>query len=116
MGTMSMSKPFWPAVLAQMLQRLRPPDRALRVAVVGIGHELRGDDAAGSRVARALQPRSHDLLLVIDAGPAPENCTGPLRRFAPDLVLLIDAAQINVPPGTIEWQEWQAADGCGAST
>jgi len=33
------------------------PDEACpRLAIVGIGHELRGDDAAGLEVARAMQP------------------------------------------------------------
>ena len=39
----------------------------------------------------------------MEAGPAPENFTGPLRRFRPDLVLLVDAAQMDAEPGTIGW-------------
>jgi hydrogenase 3 maturation protease len=86
--------------------------------VVGIGHELRGDDAAGVLVARALQSLAppHGPLLIVDAGSAPENCTGALRRFRPDLVLLIDAAEFGAAPGTARWLEWRAAEGCGVST
>jgi len=85
---------------------------------VGIGHELRGDDAAGIAVARALKPlvASQEPLLVIDAGSAPESFVGVLRRFGPDLVLLIDAAQLNAEPGTMRWVDWQKITGISAYT
>jgi hydrogenase 3 maturation protease len=88
------------------------------VAIVGIGHELRGDDGIGVAVARALQPlaRPYPWLLVVEGGSAPENCTGALRRFEPDLVLLIDAALIGSAPGTIRWLDWRASAGLSAST
>lgn len=112
-------------MLNQTLRRLKQqPDRPPRVAIVGIGHELRGDDAAGGVVARTLQRNhtvnsaasGHDNLLVIDAGPVPENCTGPLRRFGPDLVLLVDAAQMDEAPGAVRWLAWQETEGLSAST
>ncbi|MBN2303967.1 MAG: hydrogenase 3 maturation endopeptidase HyCI, partial [Anaerolineae bacterium] len=98
-----MSKPSWPqqlqTALTQAAQTQNNPQP--RVALVGIGHELNGDDAAGLAVVRALLPlaEGRDRVSLIDAGPAPENCTGPLRAFAPDLVLLIDAAQMGEEPG-----------------
>lgn len=105
----------WTSSLKQALTSSHKPPR---VAVVGIGHELRGDDAAGVMVARALMPllagRAHGL--VLDGGAAPENHTGLLRRFAPDLVLLVDAAQMDEPPGTVRWLAWQEASGLSAST
>ena len=33
-------------------------------------------------------------------GPAPENFTGTLRRYGPDLVLMVDAALMDLEPGT----------------
>ena len=115
-----MSKPFWQNSLTQKLRSLSKPDRSTRVAVVGIGSELRGDDAAGGRVAQALQSTVEadrdPPLLIIDAGVAPENFTGTLRRFEPDLVLLIDAAQMNEAPGSIQWIDWQDTSGLSAST
>ena len=114
-----MSKLSWSDSLSQRLTSLSKPDRALRVAIVGIGQELRGDDAVGVSIARSLQSVGaiHELpLLVIDAGAAPENFTGQLRRFDPDLVLLIDAAQLNEAPGTIRWLDWQETSGLSAST
>ena len=114
-----MSKLSWSDSLNQKLTSLSKPDQALRVAIVGIGQELRGDDASGVNVARTLQllETNHgSSLLVIDAGAAPENFTGQLRRFDPDLVLLIDAAQLNEAPGSIRWLDWQETSGLSAST
>lgn len=115
-----MSKPCWQNSLTKKLRSLSQPDRSTRVAIVGIGNELRGDDAAGVRVARTLQSTAgadrDPPLLIIDAGAAPENFTGLLRRFDPDLVLLIDAAQMNEAPGSIRWIAWQETSGLSAST
>ncbi len=85
-----------------------------KTALVGIGSELRGDDAAGLHVVRGLT--GSDDLLLIEAGPAPENHTYQLRRFHPDLVILIDAAQMNLAPGEICLIDLNAIDGFGAST
>ncbi len=113
-----MSIPSWQEWLSQTLKRLSLVDRLPRVALLGVGNELNGDDAAGLLVARALQVRlaGIDRLLVIDAGPAPENQTGTLRRFQPDLVILVDAAQMNEEPGTVRWLRWQDTTGLSAST
>lgn len=115
-----MSKPSWVKTLTQTLKRLKKSDHALRIAIVGMGHELCGDDAAGIAVARTLQAattsRAADYLLVIDAGPAPENHTGVLRHFEPDLVLLVDAARMDETPGTVRWLDWHMATGFDAST
>jgi hydrogenase maturation protease HycI len=87
-----------------------------RVAILGIGNELRGDDAAGIAVIRALAPAAHEQLLVVEGGPAPENHTGLLRRFQPNLVVLVDAAEMDEEPGTVRWLSWEAAVGLSAST
>lgn len=114
-------------------------ENTLRIAIVGIGNDLNGDDAAGVLVARALRgaqdPEQVELLelfaaagdalpplpgkerlLVIDAGPSPESFTGPLRRFAPDVVILIDAAQLGEEPGELRVFDWREAQGLSAST
>jgi hydrogenase 3 maturation protease len=89
-----------------------------RVAVLGIGNDLSGDDAVGVRIARDLQSRlgPQPDCLVLDAGTAPENFTAPLRRFRPDLVLLVDAAHLSEEPGTVGWIDWQDTDGLSGST
>ncbi len=95
-----------------------PEPRPARVAVVGVGNTMRGDDGAGIVVVRALAERlrgASDVLL-IDGSTAPENFTGPLRRFRPDLVIEVDAAHLEQPPGTVAWVDWRDADGMSAST
>jgi hydrogenase 3 maturation protease len=87
------------------------------VALVGIGNELNGDDGAGVMVARILANLvSFKTWLVIDTGPSPESYTGPIRKFQPDLVLFVDAAEMGEPAGTVNWLEWQETDGLSAST
>jgi hydrogenase 3 maturation protease len=113
------TNPPWAETLRQTLQNIRRPERAPRVAIVGIGHPLRGDDAAGSLIAQRLRAALREEapgLLVLDGGPAPENVTGALRRFAPDLVLLIDSAQMDEPPGTVRWLDWRGACGMSGSS
>jgi hydrogenase 3 maturation protease len=115
------SNNLWKTSLSQLLNQLKsesgePP----HVAVVGIGNTMRNDDAAGVFVARKLLQRqcaadaSH--LLVIQAGHAPENVSGELRAFAPDLILLVDAAEMRDVPGTICWVPIQLIEGMSAST
>jgi hydrogenase 3 maturation protease len=55
-------------------------------------------------------------LLVLNAGCAPENCLGTLIRFAPDLLMLIDAANLDAAPGTIRLLDPICAEGSSAST
>ncbi len=89
-----------------------------RVAVLGIGNDLSGDDAVGAIVAREVAARvgRRANCLILDAGTAPENFTGPLRRFRPDFVLLVDAAHLGAEPGAVAWLDWQETDGLSAST
>ncbi len=108
----------WDILLVEQLGRQRKTTHSLRIAVVGIGHELQGDDAAGVLIARRLQSliRPSEERLILCAGPAPENCCGALRRFEPDLVLMIDAAQMDEVPGTVQLISCQDVTGVGAST
>ncbi len=46
----------------------------------------------------------------------PENFAGPLRRFAPDFVLLVDAMQGMPDPGRIQWFELKDLGGISAFT
>jgi hydrogenase 3 maturation protease len=92
--------------------------RPARVAVLGVGNAMNGDDGAGVCVVRELAARmaATPSVLLIDGGTAPENFTGPIRQFRPDLVVEVDAAHLDQPPGTTAWIDWRDADGMSAST
>jgi hydrogenase maturation protease HycI len=89
-----------------------------RTAIVGIGHELRADDAAGlltvRRLRESISPPEHILLL--EAGPLPESVSGTLRKFRPSLVLFVDAADMGCAPGTTDWIEPRQAMGFAGGT
>jgi hydrogenase 3 maturation protease len=111
----------WKTPLNLLLQKLAAEaGKQPLVAIVGIGNTFRSDDAAGMLIAQALSQlecaadRTH--LLICEAGHAPENKTAELRKFAPDLVLLIDAAEMGKEPGTVEWISEEDIDGMSAST
>jgi hydrogenase 3 maturation protease len=104
-------------VLKQLKSKSAVPPR---IAILGVGNQFRADDAAGVLIVRALSnrecARDTEHLLIIEAGHAPENTTGELRKFDPDLVLIIDAAEMGQQPGTIQWIPEEAIDGMSAST
>jgi len=93
---------------------------SLRLAVIGIGNELNGDDAVGPMVARTLHEKktagAGDHVLVLDAGVVPENITGKLCAFKPGLIVFIDAAEMGEAPGTVRWITMDEIDGMSAST
>jgi len=108
----------WRERLQADLNGQQKPECAARLAVLGIGHELYGDDAAGVWLAGRLSriAAGCENLLVIQGGAAPENYTGVLRKYKPDLVLLVDAALRGLEPGMIGWLDWQDTSGFSAST
>jgi hydrogenase 3 maturation protease len=83
--------------------------------VLGIGNPLGGDDAAGTHVVDMLNPAlkaqsagRHSAkaplpaeIIAIDAGTAPESYTSVIRRHRPDLLILVDAADMGLPPGSL---------------
>jgi hydrogenase 3 maturation protease len=94
---------------------------ARSIAVLGVGSELRADDAAGMLVARAVADLAGDVpparLRAFFGETAPENLTGEIRAFAPSHVLIVDAAMMNRPPGFIAvLQESDLGDAASVST
>lgn len=94
-----------------------------RVAVVGVGSELCRDDEAGLYLVDCLSRRtglaagqSNDRLLLIKGGPAPENFTGIIKSFQPDLLVVVDAAYLELPAGSIQILPEERAAGLSFST
>jgi hydrogenase 3 maturation protease len=79
---------------------------------------MNSDDGAGVWAVRQLAARTPAPpgVLLVEAGTAPESFTGPLRRFRPDLIIEIDAADLQAEAGTAAWIDWREADGLSAST
>jgi hydrogenase 3 maturation protease len=75
--------------------------------VLGIGNPLGGDDAAGPCLVRMLKRRRQRTnepsseITAIDASTAPESCTSIIRQHRPDLLILVDAADMGLPPGAL---------------
>jgi hydrogenase maturation protease HycI len=75
--------------------------RGKRVAVIGVGNRMRGDDGVGSVIAERLQELAKGSLLVIDAETVPENYLGVLLDSKPEVALFIDAVDFGGEVG--EW-------------
>ena len=82
--------------------------------IVCVGHELAGDDAAGPLVARALAGKLPWPLY--DARTVPENFLMKIAGHRPEVVLLIDAIDLGLPPGSVRLLEAADITGQGPST
>ncbi len=94
-----------------------------RVCILGVGTELCHDDAAGlyliERLAERLKTPVNEAegrLLLVSGGPAPENFSGLIREFRPDLLIVVDAAFLELPTGSIQLLPEESAAGLSFST
>ena len=75
--------------------------------VLGIGNPLGGDDSAGPCLVRMLKGRQQRMdelsleITAIDAGTAPESYTSVIRQRRPEALILVDAADMGLPPGAL---------------
>jgi hydrogenase 3 maturation protease len=76
--------------------------------VLGIGNRLGGDDAAGTWLVDMLNHRQHKAktlrsagITAIDASTAPESFTSVIRQQRPDSLIMVDAADMRLPPGAL---------------
>ncbi len=81
--------------------------------LLGIGNRMHGDDGAGPHVARRLRGSAWHA---IDCGTAPENFTSVVRREAPDLLVLVDAARMGLSPGEFRIVPPERIEGVVVST
>jgi hydrogenase 3 maturation protease len=73
---------------------------AVRVVVIGMGSELRGDDAIGLEVVRLLKKHQNSRLTVYEGHMTPEVFIAPACSLRPSHLVIIDAAELNEQPGT----------------
>jgi hydrogenase 3 maturation protease len=74
-----------------------------RVFVLGIGMDWKSDDRLGVALAHALAKKlaAGPDIRIASGGEAPENFTGAVRDFAPSHVVLLDAVDHGLEPGTV---------------
>lgn len=70
-----------------------------RCVLLGIGNRRRGDDGFGPAVIAHLRGRT--TVPLYDGGVAPENYAERVARHTPACIVLIDAADLGAPPGTL---------------
>ncbi|HKZ44274.1 MAG TPA: hydrogenase maturation peptidase HycI [Anaerolineales bacterium] len=69
--------------------------------ILTVGNLMMGDDAAGPLLAQTIHQAPLESWDVLDGGAAPENCLFMIREMAPDQVLVVDAADMDLQPGDI---------------
>ena len=74
---------------------------AKKIAVLGIGNDLRSDDGLGLFFIDKLNiddPR----IMIENVGSVPEGFTKPLADFGAERIIMVDAADMRKPPGHVE--------------
>ncbi|OGS50805.1 MAG: hypothetical protein A3K65_08450 [Euryarchaeota archaeon RBG_16_68_12] len=74
---------------------------ASRIAVLGIGDDLNPLDRPGILGAILVHGLERPDVTVFLAGTMPENFTGGLRELRPSHVVMVDAADMGLPPGSL---------------
>jgi hydrogenase 3 maturation protease len=66
-----------------------------------VGNGMMGDDGAGGLLAQMLQEGPLENWMVLDGGSAPENVIHHIRDLEVSRVLVVDAADMDLLPGSI---------------
>ena len=86
----------------------------MKEIILGMGNILKGDDGVGIYIAERLnkclqhiknEPEQANSVgveeaMVIDCGTGPENYTSIIRKHNPDRLILVDAADMGLSPGS----------------
>jgi hydrogenase 3 maturation protease len=92
-----------PLLKTQLKNRLKG---AGKIAVLGVGSSLRGDDAAGLLVIKQLKSaRKPKKRLppwkLFSCETTPENFTGEIKRFKPTHIVIVDAVDMGKAAGSV---------------
>ena len=88
---------------------------ANKIAILGIGNDLRTDDGLGPYIIENLSiddPR----VMIENVGSVPEGFARPLAEFGVERVIMVDAADMLKPPGHIELVTKDRIGGINIST
>ena len=73
---------------------------ARRVVIAGIGGLIRKDDFIGVGIVKKLRGKVSPSVYLIECEMSPEKFLEPIIQFKPTHILLINAAQLNLEPGS----------------
>jgi hydrogenase 3 maturation protease len=88
---------------------------AKRIAILGIGNDLRTDDGLGPFIVNSLC-LDDSRIMIENVGSVPEGFAHPLAKFGAERVIMIDAADMQKPPGHIELVTKDRIGGISIST
>ncbi len=86
-----------------------------RIAILGIGNDLRRDDGLGPLIVESLGI-DHPDILIENVGSVPEAFARPLAEFGADRVIMVDAADMRKPVGHVELVTRDRIGGIAIST
>jgi len=93
---------------------------ARKIAILGAGSFMKADDAAGvmvtERLKESFNEASSSSVRIYTGESAPENFTGEIKKFKPDHLILLDAADIKEEPGSIAFIQLEVIGGMTFST
>jgi hydrogenase 3 maturation protease len=87
-----------------------------RTVILGVGNDIKADDGVGPYVVDHLKNQVPNVVELINAGTVPENFLGHLSETRPSLVLIVDAALMDLRPGTIQLIDKDTIHGVAFST
>jgi len=70
------------------------------VLIVGIGNEIRSDDAFGPELIKRISGKIKAQCL--DASTSPENYIGKIVKLKPDVILFVDSVSMDEKPGVVK--------------
>ncbi len=88
---------------------------ARRVAILGIGNDLRTDDGLGPFIVNSLKTKHPDVFIE-NVGSVPEAFARPLAEFGAERVIMVDAADMRKPVGHVELVTKDRIGGIAIST
>ena len=90
----------WQPHLSKIFETATPTQK---VALVGVGHPMRGDDFVGSFIIKGLMRKRirTDRLVLFDAEDGIEWVLSRIREPNPKHLIILDACEINASPGKI---------------
>ncbi|MHA1771200.1 MAG: hydrogenase maturation peptidase HycI [Candidatus Thorarchaeota archaeon] len=88
---------------------------AHRIAILGIGNDLRRDDGLGPFVVSSLHI-THPAVMIENVGSVPEAFARPIAEFGADRVILVDAADMRKAVGHTEFVTKDRIGGIAIST